>query len=177
MGVARIPHPGAISGIPPVILRMAKELGGYRTNNDPMRQQETTRSLPSGGEDPRLKEADEELDISTFANGFVDDLRGYARAEKRYLMLHFSERTGTLMAKGWSATVVIACAAFTLLFLNTALAWALGEVLGSMPSGFALVAGLYALALGVFMLVWRSGARERFIINRINDLLDGDDLS
>jgi len=175
-GVVLVPHPHVVCGGSGDDLPVAKELGGVPENH-PMTQQETTRPVPAGAGDAHSTALHEELDISTFAHGFVHDLHAYAKAEKRYLILRFSERTGTLMAKGWSAAVGVACCTFTMFFLNTALAWAIGEALGSMPLGFVLVAGFYVLALGVFVLMWRSGARDRFIINRINDLLDGEDVS
>lgn len=117
-----------------------------------------------------------ELDFSTFLAGAANDLKGYVDAQKRYLQLSWSERLGLLMGRLVANVAVIAAIGLALLFLNIALALYLGELLESLPLGFVLVAAGYLLLLGVFHLWWTSGARERFTLDRINDLIDNSDV-
>ncbi|MBK8500111.1 MAG: phage holin family protein [Flavobacteriales bacterium] len=120
------------------------------------------------------QETDEggELDFSTFMDSLVDDVKGYAHAQKQYLTLHVSEKVGTLMGKAVGTCVVYGVLGVSLLFFSVALAFYLGDLLSSVPLGFVIVAGFHLLLLGVFMLWWKQGARDRFIVGRINDLND-----
>lgn len=118
----------------------------------------------------------EMLDFSTFTNGFVRDIQSYTTAQKRYLLLHASEKVSTLFAKLLRSTITAVALSFVLLFFNIALALLLGEQLHSVPLGFVCVAGIYLLLFGLFLLYWSNGGRDRFIVDRINDLTDGDDL-
>lgn len=117
-----------------------------------------------------------ELDFSTFLTGTANDLKGYVNAQKRYLQLSWSERLGVLLGRLVANLAVLAATGFAMLFLNIALALYLGELLKSLPLGFVLVAAGYLLLLGVFHLWWTSGARERFTLDRINDLIDNSDV-
>ena len=111
-----------------------------------------------------------ELDFSTFMDGFVDDVKGYVDAQKHYLTLHATEKASTLMGKAVEHIVLFVVLGMTLLFLNVALAFYLGDLLSSRPLGFVIVAGFYLLLLGAFLFWWKNGARDRFILDRINDL-------
>ncbi len=113
-----------------------------------------------------------ELDFSTFMDGFVDDVKGYVHAQKHYLTLHATEKASTLMGKAVEHIVLFVVLGMTLLFLNVALAFYLGDLLSSRPLGFVIVAGFYLLLLGAFLLWWKNGARDRFVLDRINDLND-----
>lgn len=117
-----------------------------------------------------------ELDFSTFLSGTADDVKGYVGAQKRYLALHLSERAGVLLSRLLANVVLCAAVGFALLFLNVALALYLGEVLGSAPLGFVLVAAFYLLLLGIFRLWWTNGGRDGFVLDRINDFTDTDDV-
>lgn len=117
-----------------------------------------------------------ELDFSTFLSGTANDVRGYVEAQKRYLGLHFSERAGVLLSRLLAKVVLCAALGFALLFLNVALALYLGELLGSAPLGFLLVAALYLLLLGIFHVWWTNGGRDGFVLDLINDLTDTDDV-
>ena len=117
-----------------------------------------------------------ELDFSTFLTGTAQDVKGYVTAQKRYLELHFSERAGVLFSRLLANVVLCVAVGFALLFLNVALALYLGEVLKSAPLGFVLVAALYLLLLGAFRLWWTNGGRDGFVLDRINDFTDTDDV-
>ena len=123
---------------------------------------------------PAQHDTDEggELDFSTFMDGFVTDVKGYVEAQKHYLTLHVTEKAGTLMGKAVQQVVLFVVLGMALLFLNIALAFYLGDLLASRPLGFVIVAGFYLLLLGAFLLWWKNGARDRFVLDRINDLND-----
>lgn len=113
-----------------------------------------------------------ELDFNTFMDGFVDDVKGYVHAQKHYLTLHATEKASVLMGKAVQHIVLFVVLALALLFLNVALAFYLGDLLVSRPLGFVIVAGFYLLLLGAFLLWWKKGARDRFVLDRINELND-----
>jgi Putative Actinobacterial Holin-X, holin superfamily III len=113
-----------------------------------------------------------ELDFSSFMDGLVDDVKGYVHAQKHYLTLHATEKASTLMGKAVEQTVLFGVLGISLLFLNVALAFYLGDLLASRPLGFVIVAVFYLLLLGAFFLWWKNGARDRFVLDRINDLND-----
>jgi len=103
-------------------------------------------------------------------NGLVVDAKGYLLAEKEHLTLQATEKAAVLLSRVVRHTAMLVMLAATLLFLNLALALYLGELLGSLPLGFVIVAGSYLLLLGGFLLWWSQGGRDRFVIDRINDL-------
>ena len=113
---------------------------------------------------------DQELDFSEFMEGLVVDTKAYVRAEADHLTLHAIEKASTLLSMVVRKAVVFVMLGTTLLFLNVALAIYLGDLLGSRPLGFVLVAGTYLLLLGIFQLWWSQRGRERFLLDRINDL-------
>ncbi len=110
-----------------------------------------------------------ELDFSTFMNTFADDVKGYVDAQKRYLTMHVTDKASTLLAKTVQQLVLFVMLGVALLFLNIALALYLGDLLHSRPIGFVLVSGFYLILLALFFLWWNGGAKERFVLGRIND--------
>ena len=108
-------------------------------------------------------------------DGFAHDIKGWVRTEKRYMMMHGSEKAGIMMGKTLHTAVVFIACILILLFLCIGLGFYLGEVLGSRALGFVLVGALYLVLLGIYQLWWSSGARDRFILGRINELTDNDD--
>lgn len=117
---------------------------------------------------------DQELDFSDFMQGLVVDTKAYVRAEANHLTLHAIEKASTLLSMVVRKAVVFIMLGTALLFLNIALAIYLGDQLGSRPLGFVLVAGTYLLLLAIFQFWWSHGGRERFLIDRINDLSNDD---
>ncbi|MEO8068336.1 MAG: phage holin family protein [Flavobacteriales bacterium] len=114
------------------------------------------------------------LDFSTFVDGFAQDVQGFVRAEKRYILMQASEKAGGLMGKTVGMVVPFLACIMALLFLCIGLGFYLGEVVGSRALGFVMVGGLYLILLGIFQLWWNSGGRDRFILGRINELNDDD---
>jgi vacuolar-type H+-ATPase subunit I/STV1 len=112
------------------------------------------------------------LNFSSFMDGLVNDMKGYARAQKEYVVLHATEKASTLMGKVVEQLAIMSIVGMALLFMSIALAFYVGDLLASRPLGFVLVAGLYLLLLAGFLVWWRNGGRDRFVIDRINDLND-----
>ncbi|MBK8615233.1 MAG: hypothetical protein IPN85_17620 [Flavobacteriales bacterium] len=117
---------------------------------------------------------DQELDFSDFMEGLVVDTKAYVCAEADHLKLHAIEKTSALMGMVIRKTVVVILLGTALLFLNIALGIYLGDELNSRPLGFVIVAGTYLLLLGAFHIWWSQGGRDRFLIDRINDLSNDD---
>lgn len=131
------------------------------------------RTEPNGATGPVVEHPPDPTpatDFSDFMNGLVVDAKGYILAEKEHLTLQATGKAAFLLSKVVRHTAVMVMLAATLLFLNLALALYLGELLGSLPLGFVIVAGSYLLLLGGSMLWWSHGGRDRFVIDRINDL-------
>lgn len=134
-----------------------------------MRATENSNGIPIPDQD-----TDEgvELDFNNFMDGFVDDVKGYVHAQKHYLTFQVTEKASTLMGKAVEHVVLFGVLGMSLLFVNVALAFYLGDLLASRPLGFVIVAGFYLLLLGAFLFWWKNGARDRFVLDRINDLND-----
>ena len=116
------------------------------------------------------------MDFSTFIDGSVRDVKGYIRAERKYLRLRIAERFGTLLGKLVHQIALLVAGAFMILFLTIALAFYLGELLSSTPLGFAIVAGAYLVFFLIFHVWWNAGAQDAFILDRINELNDDDEI-
>ncbi len=142
----------------------------------------TTAHMPTTANRARVEEEEYatreggELDFSSFLTGTAAEVKGYVRTQKRYLQLHLGERAALLMGRLLANVVLAVALGFMLLFLNLALALYLGEVLNSAPLGFVLVAALYLLLFGIFRLWWTQGGRDGFLLDRINDFTDNDDV-
>jgi Putative Actinobacterial Holin-X, holin superfamily III len=141
----------------------------YSAKADLMREKENNADAPPVNNNT---EDGGRLDFSAFMEAFVSDLKGYVSAQKQFLVLHLSEKASRAMGKALEHTVIFAVLGMSLLFMNVALALYLGNLLSSAPLGFLIVAGFYLLLLSAFLLWWRNGARDRFILDRINDLND-----
>jgi hypothetical protein len=119
---------------------------------------------------------EEPLDFSTFVDGFMVDIKGYVNAQRHYMMLQASHKLAVLLAKAVQQMAVLSGFAFAALFSSVSLALYLGELLSSYPLGFLITAALALLLAGVFHLWWSNGGRDRFILARINDMNDGEDV-
>ncbi len=124
--------------------------------------------------DPTLLEQ-EDMDIGSFADGFITDIKGYVGAQRRYLMLLGRKKVAGLLGKAVHSIALMTGAVITLLFMLVSLAIYLGEVLSSYPLGFLATSGIVLLLLGIFHLWWSGGGKESFMLSRINDFNDDDD--
>ena len=117
---------------------------------------------------------EQDIDFSEFMDGLVVDTKAYVRAEADHLRLQAIEKASVLMSMVVRKAVVFVLLGTALLFLNVAFAIPLGEQLNSAPLGYVIVAGTYLLFLAVFASWWSQGGRDRFLIDRINDLSNDD---
>lgn len=118
----------------------------------------------------RLPAEQQDLDFSDFMEGLVIDTKAYVRAERDHLTLRGIEKASLFMVLIFRNGVFMILFGTAILFLNVALAIYLGDQLDSRPWGYVIVAGTYLLLLGAFQLWWSKGGRDRFLLNRINDL-------
>ncbi len=114
-------------------------------------------------------------DFSTYLRDFAADAKGFVVAQQRLTLMHITEKASSLMGKVVSGMVMYTALGMVLLFLNLALAMYLGEQMGSAALGFAAVAGIYLLLFGLFRFWWSQGGRDRFILDRINEMNSDDD--
>jgi hypothetical protein len=117
----------------------------------------------------------EEVTISTFLEGFAQDLRGYVSAQRDLMFMKATHKIAVLSSKAVHSGAVIGGIGMAFLFLNVALALYIGELLGSYPLGFLLTAVLAMILVGLFHLWWTNGGRDSYLLARINDMNDDED--
>lgn len=115
------------------------------------------------------------LDFGTFTTGLVKNVGDYVDVQKRYLQLTVTERISVMLAGSVNAMVLAVCMGTLLLFMNVALAFYLGDEMGSRALGFLLVGGIYLVLFLAFTLWWRSTGRERFILARMKEMNPDDE--
>lgn len=124
---------------------------------------------------PNSTEEGGALDFSSFATGLVKNVGDYVDVQKRYLQLTATERISVMLAGTMNGVVTAVCLGILLLFLSVALAFYLGDEMGSRALGFVLVGGLYLVLFLGFTLWWRNSGRERFILERMKDMNPDDE--
>lgn len=134
----------------------------------------STHHIPTEPIDLNATEEGERLDFNTFIDEAVQDVKRLVRVQKELIALSAAEKAAGLSAKLLRSTITAVAALFILLFLNLALAFYLADVLDSNPLGFLAAAGVYAVLVLGFNLYWNGGGKDRFMIDRINDLTDGE---
>jgi hypothetical protein len=117
----------------------------------------------------------QETDASEFLEGLAAEGKNYLEAQKKYYALLASERAGRMAGGVVSRVVMAVLLGSVLLFVNLAAALWLGDLLQSRALGFLVVGGFYLLVFLVLMWWWRSGGRDRFSLNIINELYHGQD--
>ena len=80
------------------------------------------------------------------------DLSEYVELKLELLKLSTYERTGKVIAVLSYGVILLFLAFFAILFIFLALGFFLGDIFGSVGSGFAIVAILYVLLIGVIIL-------------------------
>lgn len=95
----------------------------------------------------------------------VEHVTDYIELQKELLMINAKEKAASAISQTivWIFAVLLAVLAFV--FLSTALAIWIGNMLGSSGYGFLIVGGLYGM---VAILFFRF--RESLLQNRLNDL-------
>ncbi len=113
-------------------------------------------------------------DFAEFSQGMASDIRTYVQQQVRLVKLDASYKAAQMLAGALFKGALVLFGAGVALFLSLALAWYLSALLESDVLGFGAVALVYAILLIGFMLWWRAGARDRFMVARLNDLLHGE---
>ena len=128
-------------------------------------------ATPSNGSD-HTDPFDQE-DFSEFMDSMAGEAKAYWEAQKDYYALVASERVAKLSAGLISGAVLCVVLASVLAFLSLAAAIWIGRAMGDMAIGFLIMSGAYLLLGLVFMVLWRSGYRDRSILRLLNSLYHG----
>ncbi|HQW41921.1 MAG TPA: hypothetical protein PK149_12185 [Flavobacteriales bacterium] len=140
---------------------MAAELHDVQ-KTDPM---EATNGTLTEPKDPYA-----DLDLSVYLESLKSSVNGYVRTEKQLIKMQLTDRAGSVMAGAVEQIVRLVCMFGVLLFLTIALSLYVGELTNSYPIGFAVGASTYLLIYLIYHVWWSGGGKDRFIIERINDL-------
>lgn len=125
---------------------------------------------PTNGTDTKPSDPYAELELAGYMGTLKDSLKGYVRTEKELIKMKLTDRAGTVMAGVVDQSVKLVCANGVLLFLTIALSFYVGDITSSYPVGFLAGAAVYLLLYLAYHLWWSGGGKDRFIIERINDL-------
>lgn len=87
------------------------------------------------------------------------EFKKYLELQKEYVKLGAAEKLTVMLSAVVIAAVLLILGAIVLLFLTFALAYFLGNALGSLPVGFGLIALFVLLIAGIFYV-----NRNRFVI-------------
>ena len=118
-----------------------------------------------------------EKDSGKIFRELKDDVSTYVELKLELLKLSTYERSGQLIATLSYGLILLFLAFLAILFIFLALGLFLGDAFNSMGAGFAVVAGLYFLLIGLVVL--NKNTICRMIINivlaALNDNDDNDD--
>ena len=118
-----------------------------------------------------------EKDSGKIFRELKDDVSTYVELKLELLKLSTYERSGQLIATLSYGLILLFLAFLAILFIFFALGLFLGDAFNSMGAGFAVVAGLYFLLIGLVVL--NKNTICRMIINivlaALNDNDDNDD--
>ena len=113
-------------------------------------------------------------ELERFADEVLAEAKGLFEAQRRLLLLTTADKVGRASTRTVSVVVLIVGVALVLLFGSIAGAVHIGRRTGDMALGFLAMAGVFAVLLGLFLLVWRGGLRDRLHVTIINEF-QGDD--
>lgn len=93
-----------------------------------------------------------EKDSGKVFHELKDDVSAYVELKLELLKLNTYERTGKVIAVLSYGLILLFLAFFAILFIFLALGFFLGDVFGSVGAGFAIVAILYILLIGIIIM-------------------------
>lgn len=93
-----------------------------------------------------------EKDSGEIFRELKDDVSAYVELKLELLKLSTYERSGKLIAVLSYGMILLFLAFFAILFIFLALGFFLGDVFGSLGVGFAVVAVLYLLLIGIIIM-------------------------
>ena len=113
-------------------------------------------------------------ELERFADEVLAEAKGLFEAQRQLLLLTTADKVGRASTRSVTVMVLIVGVALVLLFASIAGALYIGRRTGDMALGFLAMAGVFAVLLGLFLLVWRGGLRDRLHVTIINEF-QGDD--
>ena len=102
-----------------------------------------------------------------------DDVSTYVELKLELLKLSTYERSGQLIAVLSYGLILLFLAFFAILFIFLALGFFMGDIFGSMGTGFAFVAVLYLLLIG--LIIMNKGRICNTVLNVVIAALNGND--
>ena len=115
----------------------------------------------------------DEQDFSHVLESMTVEAKAYWTAQKDYYALVASERAAKLSANMLGGVLLGVFTGVAMAFLSVAAAIRIGHGLGDMALGFLVMGGAYLLLGLIFLLIWRSGYRDKFILRMVNSIYHG----
>ena len=116
----------------------------------------------------------EEKKVSTLFEEMKDDLSGYISNRLRLLKLQTYAKTSKSVGLLTYGLILILLMLIAVIMVFATLALYLGELLDSMPLGFAIVS-LFAILIVVIMIMTRKSIRSKFTNIMVSSLMSDDD--
>lgn len=114
-----------------------------------------------------------EKDSGKIFHELKDDVSAYVELKLELLKLSTYERSGKVIAVLSYGLVLLFMAFFAILFIFLALGFFMGDIFGSMGTGFALVAVLYFLLIG--LIIMNKGKICNTVLNVVIAALNSND--
>ena len=114
-----------------------------------------------------------EKDSGKIFHELKDDVSAYVELKLELLKLSTYERSGQLIAVLSYGLILLFLAFFAILFIFLALGFFMGDIFGSMGSGFAFVAVLYLLLIG--LIIMNKGRICNTVLNVVIAALNSND--
>lgn len=114
-----------------------------------------------------------EKDLGQIFNELKDDVSAFVEAKIEFLKLTAYERAGKLVSSLSYILLLVVLALFATFFLFLALGFLLGEWLGSVSGGIAIVGGIYLIIIGILIMSKKTFCEK--IMNNVIKALDNDD--
>ena len=114
-----------------------------------------------------------EKDAGEIFRELKKDLSAYVELKLELLKLNTYERTGKVIAVLSYGVILLFLAFFAILFIFLALGFFLGDLFGSVGSGFGVVAVLYLLLIGI--IVMNKGRISNKVLNVVISALTTND--
>ena len=114
-----------------------------------------------------------EKDSGKIFRELKDDVSTYVELKLELLKLSTYERSGQLIAVLSYGLILLFLAFFAILFIFLALGFFMGDIFGSMGTGFAFVAVLYLLLIG--LIIMNKGKICHTVLNVVIAALNGND--
>lgn len=114
-----------------------------------------------------------EKDSGKIFHELKEDVSAYVELKLELLKLSTYERSGQLIAVLSYGLILLFLAFFAILFIFLALGFFMGDIFGSMGSGFAFVAVLYLLLIG--LIIMNKGRICNMVLNVVIAALNSND--